>query len=108
MARKKRRSGALAFLNALLTLIILGILVAGGALYWGITQYYADGPKTEETAFLVEKGTGFNSIGSRLEERGLIDSSLLFRAGVWATARDAKVLPGQYLIPAKASMAEIL
>ena len=32
MARKKRRSGALAFLNALLTIMILGILVAGGAL----------------------------------------------------------------------------
>ena len=108
MARKKRRSGALAFLNALMTLLILGILVAGGVLYWGITQYYADGPQTEETAFLVEKGTGFNSIGARLEERGLIDSSLLFRASVWATARDAKVLPGQYLIPARASMAEIL
>lgn len=108
MARKKRRSGALAFLNALLTLVIMGIIVAGGALYWGITQYYAEGPQTEETAFLVEKGSGFNSIGTRLEERGLIDNSLLFRAGVWATAREATVLPGQYLIPAKASMADIL
>ncbi len=108
MARRKRRSGALAFLNALLTLLILGILVAGGALYWGISNYYAEGPKTEETAFLIEKGSGFNSIGARLEERGLIDNALLFRAGVWATKRDAKVLPGQYLIPAKASMADIL
>ena len=108
MARKKRRSGAIGFLNGLLTLIVLGIIVAGGILFWGVTQYDKDGPKTEETAFLVEKGTGFNSIGQRLEERGLIDNSLLFRAGVWATKRDAKVLPGQYVIPAKASMSEIL
>lgn len=108
MARKKRRSSALAFLNALMTMLILGILVAGGAIYWGITQYYKNGPTTEETAFLVEKGTGFNSIGQRLEERGLIDNSLLFRASVWATKRDAKVLPGQYVIPAGASMSDIL
>lgn len=108
MARKKRRSGAIAFLNGLMTLLILGILVAGGVLFYGVSQYYKDGPQTAETAFLVEKGTGFNSIGQRLEERGLIDNSLLFRAGVWATKRDATVLPGQYLIPAKASMSEIL
>jgi len=100
MARKKRRSGAIAFLNGLMTLLIVGVLVAAGAVYWGVTQYYKEGTKTEETAFLVEKGSGFNSIGQRLEERGLIENSLLFRAGVWATKRDAKVLPGQYLIPA--------
>ena len=47
MARKKRRSGALAFLNAMLTLLILGILVAGGALFWGITQYYDQALKTQ-------------------------------------------------------------
>src|SRR5690606_22562995 len=81
---------------------------AGGVLFWGISNYYGEGPKTEETAFLIEKGSGFNSIGARLEERGLIDNALLFRAGVWATKRNATVLPGQYLIPAKASMADIL
>ncbi|HZY68205.1 MAG TPA: endolytic transglycosylase MltG [Devosia sp.] len=108
MARRKRRSGAIAFLNALLTLVILGMVVVGGVLFWGISQYYDEGPETEDTAFLVERGSGFNTIGTRLEERGLIDNSLLFRAGVMATARDATVLPGQYLIPAKASMAEIL
>ena len=46
MARKKRRSGAIGFLNGLLTLIVLGIIVAGGILFWGVTQYYMDGPKT--------------------------------------------------------------
>jgi len=108
VARRKRRSSALAFLNALLTLLILGVIVIGGAAYWGVTQFYESGPKTEETAFLIEKGSGFNSIGTRLEESGLISNSLLFRAGVWATAKEAKVVPGQYLIPAGASMADII
>jgi UPF0755 protein len=108
VAKRKRRSSALAFLNALLTLIVLGIIVVGGAAFWGISQFYEAGPKTEETAFLIEKGSGFNSIGTRLEEGGLISNSVLFRAGVWATARESKVLPGQYVIPAGASMADII
>jgi UPF0755 protein len=108
MAKRKRRSGAIAFLNGLMTLLILGIIVAGGAAFWGITQYYADGPSTEETAFLVEKGSGLNSIGTRLEERGLIDNALLFRAAAMTNKRNSTVLPGQYVIPAKASMSEIL
>lgn len=108
MARKKRRSSALVLLNGLLTLVVLGLLVAGGAVFWGVSQFYNDGPKTEETAFLIEKGSGLNTIASRLQEQGLIDNSLLFRGGVWATKREAQVLPGQYIIPAKASMADIL
>jgi UPF0755 protein len=108
MARKKRRSSALGLLNGLLTLLILGIVAAGAVAYWGITQFYQDGPRAEETAFLIEKGSGFNTIASRLEEQGLIDNALLFRGGVWATRRNATVMPGQYLIPAGASMSEIL
>lgn len=106
--QRKRRNSALVLLNGLLTLLVLGILVAGGAVYYGITQFYADGPKSEETAFMVEKGSGLSTIANRLEEQGFIDNSMVFRAGVWARARDAKVLPGQYMVPAKASMADIL
>ncbi len=108
MARKKRRSSALVLLNGLLTLLILGVLALGALAYWGITQFYKDGARTEETAFLIERGSGFNTIASRLEEQGLIDNALLFRGGVWATKREATVLPGQYMIPANASMSDIL
>lgn len=108
MARRKRRSSALAFLNALLTLLILGVVAVGGIAYWGITQFYKEGPKSEETAFLIEKGAGFNSVGTRLEENGLIDNALLFRAAVQLTAKDAKIIPGQYVIPANASMSDII
>jgi UPF0755 protein len=108
MARKKRRSSALALLNALLTLLVIGVVVAGGALYFGVTQFYKEGPKTEETAFLVEKGSGLSTIANRLQEQGLIDNALLFRGGSMVSKRDANILPGQYMIPAAASMADIL
>jgi len=108
MARKKRGSGALAFLNALLTLLILGIVVVGGAFYWGLSQFYAEGPREQETAFLIERGSGLNTIASRLEEQGFISNALLFRGASMMTRRNANILPGQYLIPANASMADIL
>ncbi|MEO7222404.1 MAG: endolytic transglycosylase MltG [Devosia sp.] len=98
----------MAFLNGLMTLLILGVIVAGGVTYWGVTQFYKNGPKTEETAFLIEKGSGLSTVATRLQEQGLIDNSLLFRGGQWATKRDATILPGQYMIPASASMSDIL
>ena len=73
MAKTQAQIGRLAFLNGLLTLLVLGIIVAGGVAYWGITQYYADGPKTEETAFLVPKGATLQGLAAPLEEQGLVE-----------------------------------
>jgi UPF0755 protein len=106
--RRKRRSSAVVLLNGLLTLLVLAVLIAGGATYWGITQFYQAGPKTEQTAFLVEKGNGIGSIATRLEEQGLISNALLFRGGAQLSKREATILPGQYLVPPRASMADIL
>lgn len=107
MARRKRRSSAVAFLNALLTLLILGVIVVGGAAYWGITQYYQDGIKTEETAFLVPKGATLQGLANQLEEQGLVSSALVYRGALYVL-KPSGLQPGQYLIPAKASMAEVV
>ena len=113
MAKRKRRSSAVALLNGLLSLLVIGVLVAGGALFYGIQQFYAPGPKAEATPFLVEKGSGFSTISARLSEQGFIADgfvdSVVFRGGnQLLTKKEAKILPGQYLLPAHASMADIL
>jgi UPF0755 protein len=108
MARRKRKSGALAFLNGLLTLIVIGILAVGGIAYWGMTQYYAEGPKTEETAFMIPRGATLRGLATPLEEQGFIDNSLILQAAIRLGVAESDILPGQYLIPAKASMADII
>lgn len=108
MARKKRRNGALALLNGLLTLVVLGILAAGGIAFWGMTQYYADGPKDTEAAFLIPKGATLRGLATPLEEQGFIDNSLVMQAAIRLGAVENDILPGQYVIPAHASMAKIL
>jgi UPF0755 protein len=108
MAKRKRRSSALAFLNALLTLLILGVIVVGGAAYWGISQYYAEGKKTEETAFMVPKGATLRGLLTPLEEQGFIENAMIGRAAIWLGMTEEDLLPGQYLIPARASTADVL
>jgi len=106
--KKRRRSSAVVLLNGLLTILVLAIIAAGAVTVYMLHLFYADGPKTEATAFLVERGNGISTIATRLEEQGFIDNALLFRGAAQLVARSASVLPGQYDIPARASMSQIL
>jgi UPF0755 protein len=106
--RRRSRNGFVDIANGLLTLVIIGLVIAGGLVIWGAQQFYSDGPVAEDTTFLVEKGNGLGTIGSRLAAQKLINNGLIFRAGVWLTKNDASVLPGEYVIPAHSSMADIL
>jgi UPF0755 protein len=106
--RRRSRNGFFEIINGLLTLVVLGILVGVGAFFWGASQFYAAGPASEDTTFFVEKGNGLSTIAGRLAEQKLIDNSLLFRAGAWASERNTTILPGEYRVPARSSMSDIM
>ena len=79
--RRRRRSsnGFVDILNGLLSLLVLGLLIAGGVVLYGASQFYGDGPLTEDTTFRVEAGSGLTSIAPRLEEQGLISNQYIFQ-----------------------------
>ncbi|HEV7346284.1 MAG TPA: endolytic transglycosylase MltG [Devosia sp.] len=108
--RRRRRSGNgfLDILNGLLTLLVIGLLVAGGIVLYGASQFYGDGPLTEETTFRVEAGSGLSSIGPRLEEQGLISNQYIFQAGSRLANLPGTIKQGDFRIPAGASMVDIL
>ena len=111
--KRKRRSSAVVLLNGVLTLLILAILVAGGGIVYGLHLFYEEGPKTEDTAFLVERGSSLNGVTSDLVSQGFTQDGvfqpLVFRvADQLLGAKSKKLMPGQYLIPARASMSDIL
>lgn len=108
--RRRRRSsnGFLDILNGLLTLLVIGLLVAGGLVLYGASQFYGDGPLTEEATFRVESGSGLASVATRLEEQGLITNQYVFQAGGRLTERQGALKAGDFRIPAGASMADIL
>lgn len=106
--RRRSSNGFIDILNGFLTLLVLGLLVAGGVLLYGASQFYGDGPLREDTTFRVESGSGLASTAQRLEEQGLIGNRYIFQAGGRALERQANIKAGDFRIPAGASMADIL
>ncbi|KQW80451.1 hypothetical protein ASC89_10295 [Devosia sp. Root413D1] len=114
-ARKKRRSGGLlSVINALLTLLVLGILVAVGIFLYGASQFYAPGAVKTEANFTVEKGSSVMTTARRLEEQGLIPqgqllpSEWLFWGGARALKKEGDLKAGVYALKPNSSMADIL
>ncbi|SEP72471.1 UPF0755 protein [Devosia sp. YR412] len=108
--RRRRRSsnGFVDILNGLLSLLVLGLLLAGGIALYGASQFYGDGPLSEETTFRVEAGSGLSSIAPRLEEQGLISNQYIFQVGSRVSELAGTIKQGDFSIPAGASMADIL
>lgn len=105
---RRRRSGLLEITNALLTLIVLGLIVLGGGVLFMAQQFYTDGPAQAETVFVVERGSSLASIGERLQNEGLVSNGLIFRVGGWVMRKQADIKAGEFLLPAGSSMADIL
>ena len=106
--RRRRQNGFIEIGNALLGLVVLGILGAGGVLFFGAQQFYARGPVSDPTTFVVERNSGLGTVAARLEEKGLIANRFVFQAGGWALKKQGQLKAGEFNIPAGASMADIL
>src|ERR1700749_3995732 len=106
--RVKRRRGLVEVINALLTLLVVAILVAGGVAFYGAHSFYAVGPGKQDTTFAVQKGNNLGSVAERLEQQGLVDSRYIFEVGGWAMNKRGALKTGEYKIAAGASMFDIL
>jgi UPF0755 protein len=108
--RRRRRSsnGFLDILNGLLGLLVIGLLVVGGAIFYVGTQFYGDGPSTAETMFRVESGNTLTTAAQRMEEQGLISNALIFTQMAQRVENNTNIKAGDFRIPAGASMADIL
>jgi UPF0755 protein len=89
-------------------LLIVGMLVFAGAVYWGKNQYSAQGPLAADTSFEVEKGDKFRNVADRLEEAGIIDNAMIFKVGARYAGQDEKLKFGNYAVPAAASMEDVV
>lgn len=65
------------------------------------------GPHAEDRAFMVEQGATGNSIAEALQREGLINDALLFRIANRLEG-GASLQAGEYLIPARASVSDIV
>jgi UPF0755 protein len=91
-----------------LTLFIVLLVVASGMLAWGRQAYSGPGPLAEAICFKVEKGASLGQVSRALQTEGAVSDARIFRIGANYSSKATALKFGSYLLPAKASMGEVL
>lgn len=97
--------------NPLSTLFWLGVLVVGAAAIaavFFVSVIQRPGPTAEPHTFVVEQGASGAEIGQALEREGVIADALLFRLANRLFSGGQALQAGEYRIPARASVRDIV
>ncbi|MEL6921219.1 MAG: 4-amino-4-deoxychorismate lyase, partial [Pseudomonadota bacterium] len=81
--KKKRadRNQFVVFFNFLFSLLVFTLAAMGVALYFGKTQFEAQGPHSVGTTYMVREGANVAQVGNDLRRNGLISNSRIFEYG---------------------------
>lgn len=102
------RHPVVVFFNFLLTVVIVGLVALGGGVFAAKVQFERPSDLDQARSVSIDRGLGLTQIAEQLQRDGLISSKWLFIAGVWLSRQQSSIKFGEYLIPAHASMAEIM
>lgn len=94
-----------------LILIILLVVVVAGAFEWQSAKFNAPGPvapKGSGTVVLIAPHVGLSGIAKTLADDGVIDSPYVFQIGVRLSRSTEKLKAGEYMVPSRASMLDIM
>ena len=100
------------FLKALFAFVIVIAIIAGGAAaygwYWLQGEVAEPGPLAAEYEFTIESGEALASVANRLEAEGVIADKRILRLKARLDDVETDLKAGSYVVPAKASVAEVL
>ncbi|GGO25669.1 branched-chain alpha-keto acid dehydrogenase subunit E2 [Gemmobacter aquaticus] len=91
-----------------LTLFIVLLIAAAGLLAWGRHQYSGPGPLSAAVCVKVDRGATLSQVSQNLAAKGAISDARIFRIGADYSGKAKGLKYGSYLVPAGASMAEIV
>ncbi len=91
-----------------LTLFIVLLVFASGLLAWGRQEYSGPGPLTDAVCVKVDRGASLSSVSRNLESQGVVSDARIFRIGADYSGQGRGLKFGSYLVPAGASMADVL
>lgn len=91
-----------------LTLLIVALFLLGGVILFGQSTYRAEGPLSEPVCVRVQPGSNMSRVSQDLENKGAIASGTLFRLGADYSNKADKLKAGAFLVPANASMEDIV
>ncbi|MBX9464727.1 MAG: endolytic transglycosylase MltG [Aquamicrobium sp.] len=105
---RRSRSQVVVFLNFVMSSIVLLVIAAFIAVWFGKTTFEGPGPLATPDTFLVKPNTGVTEIAEQLERSDMISDARIFRLGLRAYRNDGRLQAGEYAIPARASMHDIM
>ncbi|MDF0602625.1 endolytic transglycosylase MltG [Psychromarinibacter sp. C21-152] len=91
-----------------LTLLIVLCIAAAGVIGWGKAQYVAEGPLDAPICLQVKPGETMAGVAEDLSGRGAVSSPRILRIGADYSDRSGDLKAGNFLIPERASMQEIV
>ncbi len=92
---------------AVVAVLALG-LGAAGAVYYAYDRYNAPGPHDRDVTVIIPDGASLTATTARLRQAGVVSSGFLFKWGTRLKGADRDIRAGEYEIPARASMTDIL
>jgi UPF0755 protein len=105
---KAARSQIVVFLNFLFTLVVLGLIATGGALYYGKVRFEEEGPLQRTVTHAVRPGSSIAQIASGLESRDIVSNGRIFEAGVRVFGHETDLKAGEYEFKQGVSMKEVM
>lgn len=91
-----------------LTLFIVLLFLGGGLIAWASSEYSAEGPLEQAICVQVRPGSNMTAVTTDLVAQEAISSAAIFRMGVDYEEKASQLKAGSFLVPAGASMAEIV
>ena len=91
-----------------LTFFVVVLIAMAALVAWGRNEFVKPGPLTGPICLQVEAGASLSAVSRNLEERGAISDARIFRIGAEYAKRADDLKFGSYMLPASASMSEVL
>src|ERR1700760_3940415 len=95
--------------NAIITLLLVGMLGTGAAYYYGKKTLEAPGPLQEDKTVVIPSRAGMSDIADVLQREGVIDSNRwAFIGAVFAMKARSDLKPGEYEFRKSASLRDVI
>lgn len=91
-----------------LSLVVVVLVLLGGLIAWGRSQYVEPGPLAQAVCLRVESGSTMRRVSENLGEQGAVSQPAILRIGADYSDKSQELKAGSFLIPEGASMAEIV
>jgi UPF0755 protein len=104
---KKPRRSTLSSLSGLLTFVLIGALVAVGAIAWLMMESRKPGPLTADKVVNIAREDDGGSMADQLERAGVIDSAMWFNVLTLLDGSRSSLKRGEYEFKAGVSMNDI-